>query len=109
MAFNDLLNQTCDIARYTSSSVDLYGNPVKSWSTLYDNEPCRLSSSSGREIKVNAEVVIANYKLFIDDTVGITEQDRVTISGITYEVLLVESFQDFSSSHHKQCFLQAVR
>lgn len=108
MSFEDLLIQVCDVERFTQTGTDDYGNPVKSWAVIHDDEPCRLTSGGGREIIKDAQVVIADYKLFIGD-VDITEQDRVVISGITYEVLLVEGYSDFIAEHHKQCFLQVVR
>ena len=65
-------------------------------------------ASTGREIKVGAEIVIADYKLFLSD-VDITEQDRVVIGGLTYEVLLVQDYEDHTSSHHKQCWMRISR
>ena len=71
--------------------------------TLY-----QLFLSTGREIKVDAEIVIADYKLFIGD-VDITEQDRVVISGLTYEVLLVQTYADSLTDHHKQVWMRISR
>jgi hypothetical protein len=65
-------------------------------------------ATKGREILIGAEVVIADYTLFIDD-IDITEQDRVIIGSVTYEVLLVGTRQDSTSGHHKECFMRTVR
>lgn len=64
--------------------------------------------NAGREIKVGAEVVQAEYLLYIED-VDITEQDRVVLDGVTYDVLLVDERQDGVGIHHKECWLRAVR
>lgn len=108
MTYSDLLCHTCTVKRFEEGAPDLYGNAAKTWNNHLSDEPCRLASSSGREIKVGAETVIADYKLFVGD-IDITEQDRVVISGITYEVLLVQGYMDFLENHHKQCWLRVVR
>jgi len=107
MSFADLLIHTCTIRRYTEGAVDAYGNPVKTWADYLVDQPCRLTSSSGREVTYDTQVVIADYRLFIA-AVDITERDRVVISGKTYEVLLVEGYSD-SAMHHLQCWMRIVR
>lgn len=112
MSYTDLLCHTCTIWRYTEGAKDDYGNPVKIWAGDPSTQLCRLEASSrlgGREIKIGAEVVIADYRLFISSDVEINEQNRIVIDGVTYEVLLVENFTDYSSAHHKQCWLRVVR
>lgn len=108
MSYSSLLINTCTVQRFTEGTLDDYGIPSKTWIDHLTDEPCRLMASSGREIKVGAEVVIADYKLFLGD-VDIIEQDRVIIGSITYEVLLVADRQDGVGSHHKECFMRAVR
>ena len=110
MTFASLLIHICTIQRYTESlPPDGYGNPVLTWDLTYiEDEPCRLTTAKGRELKIGAEIVVADYKLFID-SVDITEQDRVVISGLTYEILLVEDYADDSVSHHKQVWLRISR
>ena len=109
MSFANLLIHTCTVQRYTEGAQDDYGNPILTWDLTYiEDEPCRLTASSGKEIKVGAEIVIADYKLFLD-TVDITEQDRVVISGDTYEILSVQDYADSSASHHKQAWLRISR
>ena len=108
MSYISLLIHTCTIQRYTEGAPDDYGNPTLTWANHLVDEPCRLTSSSGREIKVGAELVVADYKLFVGD-IDIIEQDRVVISGDTYEVLLVQDYAGSSASHHKQCWLRISR
>ncbi len=109
MSFASLLIDTCTVQRYTEGGPDDYGNPIETWDLTYiENEPCRLVASTGREIKVGAEIVVADYKLFLE-SVDIIEQDRVIIGGLTYEILLVQDYSDDSVSHHKQCWLRISR
>ena len=108
MSFASLLIHVCDVERNTPGGADAYGTPIESWAVYLNDEPCRLTASSGREIKVGAEIVVADYKLFID-SVDITERDRVVIGVNTYEVLLVQDYADSSSSHHKQVWLRVSR
>jgi len=69
---------------------------------------------SGVEVKVGAELVVADYKLFLGD-VTVTEQDRVNIywgtvdAWVMYEILLVMNRQDGIDSHHKECLLRTAR
>jgi len=108
MSFDTLLINTCTVKRWGTTGTDAYGNPTGTWDDHLTAQDCRLMASGGREVVVGAEVVIADYKLFIAD-VDITEQDRVVIDAITYEVLLVADRQDSTESHHKECYLRVVR
>ena len=108
MSFASLLINTCIVQRNTPGVADSYGQPTASWADHLTDEACRLMATTGREVAVGAEVVIADYKLFLGD-VDITEQDRVIINSVTYEVLLVGNRQNGTGSHHKECFMRAVR
>lgn len=112
MSYTSLLIETCTIQRFTEGAKDDYGNPALTWSDNLTDEPCRLVTlqglRGGREIKVGAELVIASYNLFLGD-VDITEQDRVVLNSLTYEVLLVQNYQDGAGDHHKQCWLRISR
>ena len=108
MSFASLLIHTCTTQRLTEGVPDSYGNPILTWANELVDEPCRLTTSSGRELKVGAEIVVADYKLFISNE-DITEQDTVIISGITYEILLVQGYSDETTVHHKQCWLRVSR
>jgi len=119
MSFDSLMIHICDIKRHSIIGTDGYGNPIYSWvPPIYPDEPCRLVASSGREIKVGAEVVISDWKLFVDDSVTVTEQDRidnirlastgVIIDGTTFEILLVQPRSDGANLHHSELALQKV-
>ena len=108
MSFSYLLKDTCFTERFTSTTEDDYGAPVKVWAENLVDEPCRLVSGAGREVTVGAQVVIAEYRLFVGDC-DITEQDRVTVNEILYEILLVVSRADGTHGHHKECLLRCVR
>lgn len=111
MTYASLLINTCTIKKLVQAGSDPYGNPDVSWDDV-PNQDCRLTTPTGREIKVGAEVVVADYKLFLGD-VDIDEQDRVEmlIDGdtITFEILLVARRQDGADYHHRECFLRTVR
>ncbi len=108
MSYTALLIDTCTVRRYTEGAQDSYGNPLVTWADHLTDQACRLNAITGVELKIGAELVIAEYKLFVGD-IDITEQDRVVIDSITYEVLLVKRFQAESADHHKQCLLRTVR
>lgn len=111
MSFATLLINTATIQRFTEAAADSYGTPVKTWAThptYPSGVDCRLVVSDGREVKVGAEIVVANNLVFFED-IDVTEQDRVIIDTVTYEVILVLFRQDATGAHHKQCLLRVVR
>ena len=110
MAYSDLLINTCTILEDTGAVPDDYGTITPSWTAVagLTDISCRLMASGGREVVVGAEVVIADYKLFTED-IAVTEQNRVQISTVDYEILLVEDKQDSTGSHHKELLLRTVR
>ena len=90
---------------------------MKTWADRLEDQACRLMpghassggiSGAGIDVFTGAKVIIADYTLFIGD-VDITEQDRVVIDGITYEVVIVASRQNGTAEHHKECGLKVVR
>ncbi len=109
MSFDSLLINTCDILAFTVGAPDAYGNLVKTWVTVYDDELCRWSTPSNREVKVGAEVVIADLQLFLGVNTVISEQNRVILDGATYEVLSAADRQNGSANHHVECLLRSVR
>ena len=108
MTFANLLIDTCDIQRFTEGAIDDYGQPSKTWETLHEDEPCRHVSGKGREVKIGQEVVIIYDELFVGD-IDITEQDRVVIDTVTYQIVAVVFRKDGIGSHHKQCYLEVVK
>lgn len=120
MTFASLLIHEADIKRYVlDGGTDAYGNPTGNWTIVYADEPCRLMSTRGREVKVGAEVVISDWKLFVDDPAAVTEQDRadnirLRATGValaitdTFEIILVQPRSDSVSEHHKELALQKV-
>ncbi len=119
MSFSSLLIHTCDIGLLAQGTADNYGTPAKTWpTTTYPNEACRLMSTGGREVKIGAEVVISDWKLFVDNSVLVDEQDRVSdirlastgavIDSSTFEVILVLPKSNGVSQHHKELFLRKV-
>jgi len=108
LSFTSLLINECDIKRFTDTGADDYGQPTKVWETLVGGIACRHVSGKGTEIKVGQEVVLVYDELFIGD-VDVTEQDRIVVDDLTYEVLSVVTRQDGISNHHKHLYLEIVK
>ena len=108
MSFTSLLINTCTVERFTEGAADAYGNPAQTWATHLAAQACRVSTPRNREVQVGAEVVLADLQLFLPD-VDITEQDRVVLGGLTYEVLSATDRQDGVGDHHVECMLRAVK
>ncbi len=77
------LVHTCTIQRVSEGVLDPFGAPEETWADLRTDEPCRLYNISPRSrpreitdpVKQNA--VVADYNMFIDSDVEITELDRI--------------------------------
>ena len=108
MSWDSLLIDSCVVQRYASGTVDAYGVPAKAWALHIGATPCRIVPDKGTEVVVGAQVVIAEYVLFVGD-IDITEQDRIISDEITYEVLLVKRRKDMTGGHHLECLLRTVR
>lgn len=117
MSYTSLLINSASVYRYPAGgATDAYGTPAKVWAVVpaLSDIPCRIMPVSGVEVKVGAEVVLADYKLFLEDVV-VTEQDRVNVywgtvdAWVMYEILLVMDRQDGTDSHHKELLLRVVR
>ncbi len=109
MSYAALLINICTIQKLVQDPLtpDAYGNPAVSWTDVA-GVVCRWSTPANREVKIGAEVVLADLQLFLGD-VDITEQDRVILNTKTYEVLSIERRQDGISSHHVECFIRIVK
>lgn len=108
MSYTTLLINTCTVKRHVEIGTDSYGQPTYSWTDHLVDEPCRWSTPKNTEIKIGAEIVIANLQLFLGD-VDITEQDRVIIDTDTYEVISSVKRQDGTDEHHIEAFLRRVK
>jgi len=118
MSYDSLLIHTCDIGALSQVGVDDYGNPTETWPVAYPDEPCRLMSTTGREVKVGAKVMISDWKLFVPLDTTVDEQDRISnikmrasgvvIDASTFEILLVQIRSDLTTLHHKELALQKV-
>jgi len=107
MTFACLLIDTCTVRRFTTGAADDYGKPAENWADHIVDEPCRLTPVTNKEIVVGAEVVRADYDLFIGN-VDVTEQDRILIGLTTYEILSVMLRKSFDS-HHRELLMRTVR
>ncbi len=111
MSYTSLLFNTCTTRRYPAGgAVDDYGTPAKVFADYLVGIPCRWSTPVNREVKVGAEVVLADLQLFLLD-VDITEQHQVVLGvpAKTYEVLSVVRRQDSITGHHVECFIRIVK
>ena len=116
MSYTSLLINWCSVYRYTTAGVDSYGKLIETWAVVpaLSDVACRIMPVSGVELKIGAELVVADYQLFLGD-VTITEQDRVYVywgtvdAWVLYEILLVKDRQDGTDSHHKELLLRTVR
>ena len=119
MSYTSLLINSASVYRFTEGAPDAYGVKVKTLAPVttqvdLSDVACRIQSAKGREIKIGAEVVIADYKLFLGDVI-LSERDKVyvywgtTPAWYEYEILMVEDKQDGVNSHHKECYLRIVR
>ena len=108
MTFASLLINTCNVQRFRETATDDYGQPTGSWETIHTNEACRHVFGKGREVKVGQAVVIVYDELFVGD-IDVTEQDRIVLDSLTFQILSVVTRQDGIGTHHKHCYLEIVK
>lgn len=117
MSYTSLLVNLASVYRYPAGgTIDGYGMPAKVYAVVpaLEEIACRIQSAKGREVLVGAELVVADYKLFLGNVI-LSEQDRVRVFWGTeeawyeYEILMVEDKVDGLGSHHKECYLRIVR
>ena len=118
MSFDSLLIHTCDIGTLDQGIADESGTKAETWPLTHITKECRMMSTTGREVKVGAKVMISDWKLFVPLDVTVSEQDRISnikmratgvvIDASTYEVLLVQPRSDETTLHHKELALQKV-
>ena len=108
MIYSSLLIDTCEIQEFSDAGTDAYGHPIKDWTAIYEDEPCRHVSGKGREVKVGSEVHIIYDQLFIGD-LDVTAQHRVIINRLTYNIVDLLFRKDNHGDHHKQLYLEVVK
>jgi len=106
----DALSHEAAGATVTLLGVDSYGGPEYVWADSSTGVPCRLAPSGGREISLREQVVVADFVLELGGDADVTEEDEILLDGVTYKVLLVETFRNmFGAAHHKRAQLRLVR
>lgn len=105
-----LLNQRCDIWRYSEGSADGYGHLAKTYAELATSVPCRLREAGGKETWADDKTVVpADYIIYLPRNQDVTERDRIVLDSITYDVLRVQHTRARRREHHLKLFMRAVR
>lgn len=84
MSIASLLPQTVTVTTVTAGADDVFGNPARS--TAATTVPGRLDQISTTEQVDGRDVTVTRTVLYLNPDVTITDQDRVTVDGRTYEV-----------------------
>ncbi len=114
MTFATLLINTGQFERWTDGGASAFGNATKVYAYHLDPQPCRLSKSGGgsssgnRERQDATEVTQTDRVLFCND-IDVTEHDRVTVDGVLFEIVYVETKQNGTADHHKELDLVRVK
>lgn len=84
MSLRGLLGQTATIRRRAYDAVDSQGIPLPG-STVSTDHPARLEQALSDVIR-DGDVVLSDYRLFLEPDVAIDTLDQVVIGGVTYDV-----------------------
>lgn len=89
------LTDTCTVESATNT-IDDYGAPVQTWSTVASGAACRIVLAGNRyatEVREAgaAETLRQQYKLSIGRNVPLAADHRVTCGGVVYDVVQVET------------------
>ena len=94
----DLLPSTCDILTPTRTA-DGYGGWTTTMGTAYASVKCRLDPLSGREAAAAGAVQpFHGYRLTLPHDAVLTTEGQVRISGVTYNVISVDSVKSWAAS-----------
>lgn len=106
--FLALLGQTATILRAAKKPSGFGGSAlVDDWTTATSTTSlCRLQQSGGTERTDLRDLSVTTWKLFLPAAADITEHDRVTVDGKTFEVVSVYPVHTPAGEHHKECVLE---
>jgi len=108
MSLTTLLTQTASVITIGPTGTDAYNVPTFG-DTDSTDYPCRLQETAAAEVSVGRDTVIADLLLFLPPDAVITAADRVTVDGVTYEVLGVpNAVQGGVGVHHIEAHVREV-
>lgn len=86
MTLQRLLGQTATLSKWTAGTEDVYGNVTVTY-TDGGVWPVRLEQTGGTETTVDEDTLISDWRLIGRADMPIGGRDRVTVDGITFEVV----------------------
>ncbi len=103
----NLLGQTGQLLKATTSANGLgTANAQKTWPETGPEYPCRPQLASGTENTDLKNVALGQWKLFLLPDADVTEKDRVTCDGKTFEVVSVYPVNRPQGLHHFEVTLE---
>lgn len=105
ITFDALLTQTCAVSRRTLSTTDdVYGAAVESFTVISTAEPCLMEQMEETvEFTRRGKKIQARYLGFLKFTANIQEDDLITFNGKKYIVLCVDNAA--GQNHHYEIFI----
>lgn len=91
----NFLTQRAQLQRETTARGE-YGEPLHVWEIVAQSVPCRLirlgrRNESGIEEAGGAETMRSEYRLIVPSGTPLTADMRVTVDGLTYGVVRIET------------------
>lgn len=105
MSFDALLNQTCTIRRVTT--VNDGPEPSEVWATTASDVPCRLSMLRAIELGQLHQTMAITHRLYLPYSTDVTNDDRVIVDSVTYEVEMVNA-NPGSRQHHVEALIKVA-
>lgn len=105
MSFRGLLNTTCTIQRVVT--VNTGPEAGETWSDNSTSVPCRLSMLRAHEIGELHSTLSVTHRLYLPYGTSITNDDRVVIDSVTYDVEMVNA-DPGSRQHHVEALVRAA-
>lgn len=84
MSLRGLLGQTATIGHRAYDAVDTQGIPLPG-TTVWSDHPARLEQATGDVVR-DGDVVLSDYRLFLEPGVTIDTLDQVIVDDVTYDV-----------------------
>lgn len=109
MPIADLLEQTLDVTRLGSGSLDKKGNPGGTYTTHLSDVPCRAWAQTGAEDRDGRWVEFERWFVYVPADTDITTKDRIALEGRTFEVESVEPvYNRVGDEHHRKLTVSEV-
>lgn len=106
MSIETMMTMSAAVTRKTNTTRDGSGNTLQSTATA-ETVVCLIQAETGKELIDGREQAVNTYRGFFPNSTTLTEQDKITVSGVVYEVKHCDPAG--GQTHHVEAVLKRVK